>query len=173
MGTNMSGFFGESIVSLVVIVVTGSLPLGAIYWALRLRRHNRQLTTALDNMSQGLCMFDSSARLVIGNRRYLDMYGLNPEKAKPGTDFRELIKQRIEAGTFSGDIDQYLAATMNEIGQGKPVNKMLEMKDGRVIALSNRPMRGGGWVCTHDDVSNQRAAEQKHASLAEQEQRRM
>src|SRR5262249_38045161 len=89
------------------------------------------------------------------------------------TSFRDLITQRIAAGTFTGDIDAYIKATMNEIAQGKPINKILEMKGGRVIALSNRPMRGGGWVCTHDDITNQRAAEQNNASLADQEQRRV
>jgi methyl-accepting chemotaxis protein len=118
-------------------------------------------------------MFDAAARLVVGNTRYYEMYGLPPDKAKPGTSFRDLIKQRIAAGTFSGEIETYLTSTLNEIAQGKPINKIIDLKDGRVIALSNRPMRGGGWVCTHDDITAQRAAEQKHASLAQQDQRRM
>jgi methyl-accepting chemotaxis protein len=141
--------------------------------ALRARRRNRQISTAIDNMSQGLCMFDSSARLVVGNRRYLEIYGLSPEKTKPGCSLGELIRQRMDAGTFTGDPDKYVADTMREIAQGKAVDKIVEMGDGRVIALANRPMADGGWVVTHDDITEQRNAEQKHASLAEQEHRRV
>ena len=147
--------------------------MATLSWALRLRRTNLQLTTAMNNMSQGLCMFDSSARLIVGNRRYLEIYGLSPERTKPGCSLRDLIKQRIEAGTFAGDPDKYIADTLHEIGLGKPVNKIIEMTNGSSIALSNRPMRGGGWVCTHDDITDQRAKEQQHASLAQQEQRRV
>jgi methyl-accepting chemotaxis protein len=118
-------------------------------------------------------MFDASARLVVGNRRYLEIYGLSPEKTKPGCSLGELIRQRIDAGTFTGDPDKYVADTMREIAQGKAVDKIIEMSDGRVIALANRPMADGGWVVTHDDITEQRRAEQKHASLAEQEQRRV
>src|SRR5262249_54029925 len=147
--------------------------LAAICWGSRHRSHNVQLTAALNNMSQGLCMFDSSARLVVGNRRYLEIYGLSPDKTKPGCSLRDLIQQRIANGSFSGDPEKYIADTLAEVAQGKAIHKMREMKDGRVIALSTRPMPGGGWVVTHDDVTEQRANEKKHASLAEQEQRRM
>src|SRR5712691_3160109 len=176
MGTPMSDFMG----GMGGTVFWLALNAGAVcflavtvFWALRLRSHNRQLMTALNKMSQALCMFDSAARLVISNARYIEMYGLSPDKVKPGCTLRDLIKQRIAAGTFSGDPEKYIADTMHEIAQGKPVRKVIELSDGRAIALSNRPMRGGGWVSTHNDITAQHRAEQKNASLAEQEQRRM
>jgi methyl-accepting chemotaxis protein len=169
---NMFSFIGGQI-GLAILAGVGLLAtLGLLYWGLALRRHNRQITMALDNMSQGLCMFDSSARLVVGNKRYLELYGLSPETTKAGCTLRDLIKQRIAAKTFSGDPEKYIADTLHEVAQGKPVDKVVET-NGRVIALASRPLRDGGWVVTHDDVTEQRAAEQKHASLAEQEQRRM
>jgi len=146
---------------------------GTLFWALRLRSHNAQILTALDNMSQGLCMFDASARLMVGNKRYLELYGLSPERAHPGCTLRDLVQQRIAAGNFAGDPDKYVAETLAEIAQGKPYHRVRNMPDGRVIALSTRPLPGGGWVVTHEDVTEQRAAEQKHASLASQEQRRL
>ena len=51
-----------------------------------------QSTAALDNMSQGLVMFDSSSRLVVCNRRYLEMYGLSPDIVKPGFTLREIAR---------------------------------------------------------------------------------
>jgi methyl-accepting chemotaxis protein len=132
-----------------------------------------QLRNALDNMSQGLCMFDSTARLVTYNERYLEMYGLSPESVKLGCSLREILKQRIAAGNFSGDVEQYLSNNLREIAEGKPVTKIIEMANGRVIAFANRPMADGRWVCTHDDITEWRRAEKEHDSMAEREQRRI
>lgn len=54
----------------------------ALVWYRRIRTHHTRLLTALNNMSEGLCMFDSSARLILCNERYIEMYGLSPEVAK-------------------------------------------------------------------------------------------
>ena len=66
----------------------------------RLRAHNKRLATALDNMSQGLNMFDAQARIVLVNRRYLEMYKLSPDIVKPGCTLRQLIEHRKETGLF-------------------------------------------------------------------------
>jgi methyl-accepting chemotaxis protein len=155
------------------LAVAAGLTSGALVWAMRQRKANATLRIALDNMSQGLCMFDGGTRLVVANRRYFEIYGLSPETTKPGMTLRQLLEHRIQTGSFTGDPDKYIADTLEEVAAGKPINKILEMKNGRVIALANRPLRGGGWVVTHDDITEQRQAEQKHASLAEQEQRRV
>ena len=98
----MSGLLGEWLWP-AIAAGAALLAIVACLAALRARKRNRQVSTAIDNMSQGLCMFDASARLVVGNRRYLEIYGLSPEKTKPGCSLSELIRQRIDAGTFSGD----------------------------------------------------------------------
>src|SRR5262245_27124371 len=162
-----------SVLSPAAFAVLVCAALGSAWWALRLRTHNSRLLTALDNMSQGLCMFDAAARLVVANRRYIEVYGLSPERSLIGCTLREIILLRKEAGNFAGDPDKYIAETLAEIGQGKPFNRIRPMPSGRVIAIATRPMGDGGWVVTHDDVTEQRAAEEKHASLAGQEQRRI
>src|SRR5713101_6139501 len=134
---------------------------------------NRQLATALNNMSQGLCMFDSGGRLVAFNRPYLKMYGLSKDRVKPGCTVRYLLEQRMAAGTFTGDPDQYVADLLREMAAGKPVDKIIEMADGRTIALANRPLPGRGWVVTHDDITEQQRLERQRTALAEQEQRRI
>ncbi|HKA73562.1 MAG TPA: PAS-domain containing protein, partial [Xanthobacteraceae bacterium] len=163
----MDGWVGS--VLAVAALATG----GAVYWALRLRSHNSRLVTALDNMSQGLCMFDASARLVVANQRYREIYGLTADNSPLGCTLRELLQRRMAAGNFSGDPDKYISETLAEIALGKPFNRIRNMPNGRVMALATRPMPNGGWVVTHDDITDQRAAEEKHASLAGQEQRRL
>src|SRR5476651_507595 len=72
-----------------------------------------KVDAALSSMLQGLVMFDSSARLVVCNRRYLDMYDLSPDIVKPGYALSELLKQRVTAGTFFAiDPGQYISELM-------------------------------------------------------------
>jgi methyl-accepting chemotaxis protein len=158
------------------LAVLSSLLLGLTVLAwLRHRwlRQNRQLATALNNMSQGLCMFDPGGRLVAFNQPYLRMYGLSKERVKPGCTVRDLLEQRIAAGTFPGDPEQYLADLLHDMAAAKSVDKIMEMTDGRTIAVANRPLPEGGWVVTHDDITEQRRLERQRTALAEQEQRRV
>jgi PAS domain-containing protein len=50
-------------------------------------------------------LFDSSQKLIICNQRYLEMFGLSPEVAKPGCSLHDLIAHRKDVGSFSGDVD--------------------------------------------------------------------
>jgi diguanylate cyclase (GGDEF)-like protein/PAS domain S-box-containing protein len=123
------------------------------------RAHNLLLDTALNDMSQGLCMFNAEARLVVCNRRYLEMYGLSNDLVKPGCLLGDLLRQRIELGNFSGDPDRYSADLQQAIARGQIMKTMVESKDGRVVAVVNQPMAGGGWVATHEDITELRRAE--------------
>jgi methyl-accepting chemotaxis protein len=138
----------------------------------RVREQNLRLTAAVDHMSQGLGMFDASGRLILVNQAYLGMYGLSAEHAKPGCSLRDLFSQRAQAGTFAGDVDRYISDVMREIREGKPVDKTLQMGDGRMFAVSNRPMADGGWVSTHQDVTVQLCAEQERDRIAAEDKRR-
>ena len=80
----------------------------------RLRLEKQRLDTAVNNMTQGLLLFDSSQRLVICNQRYIDMYGLSREVVKPGCSFREVIAHRKATGSFVGDVDNYYADILRE-----------------------------------------------------------
>jgi diguanylate cyclase (GGDEF)-like protein/PAS domain S-box-containing protein len=132
----------------------------------RLREQNVRLDTALNNMSQGLLMFDREGRLVVCNDRYIEMYGLSPDIAKPGCSVRDLLAHRAATGTFAGDVEEYVAACMTGLSQGETKTNIVELADGRTISISNRPMAGGGWVATHEDITQRRRAEQQIEFLA-------
>ncbi len=138
----------------------------------RLRQQNGLLTAALDNMPQGLCMLDSSARLMLCNERYLEIYGLTPEQVMPGSSLRDLLEHCRATGTFSGDSDRYATDCIARIAQGKITSTAYEMKDGRIIGIVKRPMRGGGWVETLEDISERRRAALQRSSTQAHEQRR-
>ncbi len=116
--------------------------------------HALRLTTAINNMSQGLLMFDSADRLVVCNERYLQMYGLSPEIVKPGVTLLQLIKHRTECGSFKGDPNQYFVQLRNDISMGQTTRKSIETPDGRTIHIVTRPMADGEWVATHEDTTD-------------------
>src|SRR5580704_1174387 len=142
----------------------GGAAIAGLFATNRRRAQSRLLRAALNNMTQGLCMFDGTARLVLCNDRYLEMYALPSELGRAGTPLRELLDCRAAAGTFSGDADRYVAERRTET---KP-NHI----NGRVIMLVSRPMPGGGWVATHSDVSEQLSAETERDLLRQREDRR-
>jgi len=127
---------------------------------------NMQIDAALNNITQGLCMFDESARIAVVNGRYLDMYGLSPDIVRPGCSLRELIEHRKDVGLFKGDPEQYCIDIINTIRQGKTATQLIETTDGRTIYAVQQPMAHGGWVVTHDDITERRRAEEHMSHMA-------
>jgi diguanylate cyclase (GGDEF)-like protein/PAS domain S-box-containing protein len=127
-----------------------------------LRRQNVLLDAALNNMTQGLNMFDSAGRLVLSNEHYIEMYGLAAAAVKPGMNVRDLVELRLAAGTFfKTDPAQYANELMTSIVERKPTRVTRELADGRFITVVNQPMPDGGWVVTHEDVSERWRAERE------------
>jgi diguanylate cyclase (GGDEF)-like protein len=126
-----------------------------------------KVDAALSTMSQGLVMFDSSARLVVCNRRYLKMYSLSPAIVRPGCTLRELLRHRAEIGSsVSDDHELYITELLDAIGQGKIFNKITTLSDGRIVSVANHPMADGGWVATHEDVTEEKRAEERIVHVA-------
>src|ERR1700686_295013 len=149
----------------------GAAVIAGLFATGRRRAQSRLLRAALNNMTQGLCMFDGTARLVLCNDRYLEMYALRPALGRAGTPLRELLGCRAAAGTFSGDPDHYVADCLRQVAEGRTETKTNHI-NGRVIMLVSRPMPGGGWVATHSDVTEQLSAETERDLLRQQEDRR-
>jgi methyl-accepting chemotaxis protein len=149
-----------------------AMALAAMGLARGLQVHNARMRVALDNMSQGLCMFDANERLVVCNRRYAEMYKLPAEVAKPGITLISLLEHRIANGSFSRNIEEYRRELLASMVQGSARHNEIKSADGRTISVINRPMAGGGWVATHEDITERRDAEQERALMHEQQRRR-
>jgi diguanylate cyclase (GGDEF)-like protein/PAS domain S-box-containing protein len=138
------------------------LPFPHVAW----KGKERLLRTVLDNMPLGVLLFDSNSQLVVCNRRYIEMYGLSQEVAKPGCTLRELIDNRKQVGTFSGDADDYIASLMEAIADGKILNNVVKLDDGRVISIVRQPIANGGWLAMHEDITERQRADEQIARMA-------
>jgi len=152
--------------SIVLASAVGSLfgmGLTVLWSASRTRKQlqHRRLYSALNNMNQGLCMFDADDRLVVWNERYVSMYNIDPKRIWVGCKVSDLLDARIAAGTFPLEPVRYDAELRTAIKQGNVFKLQIELSDGRVIAVVNQPMDGGGWVATHEDITERTRAERE------------
>ncbi len=135
--------------------------------AAELHARNMWLDAALKNMSQGLCLFDAEERLVIANGRYAEMYGLTPEQVKPGTTLRQILEYRIALGAYTGSTpEDYVNERLAAVREKTEATKIHTLADGRVFAIAHKPMAGGGWVATHEDITEQHRSEARIAHMA-------
>ena len=128
--------------------------------------------SAINNMSQGLCMFDGNERLVVCNQPLHGNVRSSADIVKPGSTLQSLLEYRISNGTFSRDPVAYRRELTDAMAAGNTRSTEVKSKDNRTIAVINRPMPGGGWVATHEDITGRRDAERERVSMQEQQERR-
>jgi diguanylate cyclase (GGDEF)-like protein len=132
-----------------------------------LRIRNLQFDTAINNMSQGLCLFDAAHRLIVCNDRYIEMYDLPPGLVHPGTPLSEIVDLRFEAGSFPEMTTEEYLRWRNKVAVSKePTDSIVELRNGRTFKIRHRPMADGGWVATHEDITEQRQSEVKIEYMA-------
>jgi methyl-accepting chemotaxis protein len=161
----VSLFFSALVAMLTIASMTS-------VFARKLRVDNLRMRVAINNMSQGLCMFDGNERLVVCNQRYMEMYNLSADIVKPGCTLQSLLEYRIRNGNFSRDPATYRRELVAAMAAGQTTSTEVKSKDGRSISVINRPMADGGWVATHEDITERRDAERERISMQEQQQRR-
>ncbi|MCW5701768.1 putative bifunctional diguanylate cyclase/phosphodiesterase [Bradyrhizobium sp.] len=152
---------------ITVLAVAVGLLLKRHQWLHRsLAAERRQLRTAVDNIPQGLVLYDASARIVVCNQPYLEMFGLSPDVAKQGCTMQRLIAHRQETGSFDGDVEAFCAAIIRSVKLGNATRQITEAPGGRAIEIVNKPLESGGWVATIEDITSRKRAEEKIAHLA-------
>jgi diguanylate cyclase (GGDEF)-like protein/PAS domain S-box-containing protein len=131
----------------------------------KLRQQKILLDTALENMSQGLCMFDADGNMTLFNERYAKMMGLSAAWLK-GRSLLDLFKRRKASGEFVGDPEGFFARVVTDAREGKFNTRIMQTSGGRALRVVDQPMRGGGWVATFEDVTEWRKAQAQISYMA-------
>ena len=132
------------------------------------------MTLALNNMTQGVVVFDSRQRLAVCNERFIDMYGLSREVVKRRAALVDVIRNRISTGSLNVDPEAYCAEILAAIRKGEAMNRIVETPAGRIVLVINKPIPDSEyWIGTHDDITERIQAERRNAALSEQERRRV
>jgi len=130
-----------------------------------LAEQNQRFNAAVENMTHGLCMFDADKRLVVCNDLYAKMYRLPPELLKPGTPHVQIIGHRVRNGILKGDCGragvELQLQSLSLHSTDHKSSRIDEHTDGKLIRVTRQPLPNGGWVATHDDITEQHRAEQE------------
>jgi methyl-accepting chemotaxis protein len=98
------------------------------------------------------------------------MYGMSPEIVKPGATLRDVIAHRKSIGQFTGDVNEYVDGVLQRNRIGKPATFILKI-NSRVVRVLEQPVPGG-FIATHDDITELHYMEAEHAAIRAQEERR-
>jgi len=167
IGVNRSQQAHTLVASLITLLILIACGLGV---SARLRLHQTQaqlsqkniwFEATLNNMVQGVCLFDASKRILVANRRYADLYKLDPDQIRPGTSLRDILEIRLRAGTYEGPEPE--AYIRDQIQEPREIQKQ---PDGRYIEIVREQLADGGWVTTHEDVTERQANESRITHMA-------
>ena len=133
----------------------------------KLRQQKVQLDTALETMSQGLCMFNAAGRIVLCNDRYATMMGLSTPSLKGLSLLDLLIRYRNSVGEDASDAEQVFGRILADARDGKPSAKIMKTSARRTLRVNDQPIQsGGGWVSTFDDITEWREAQAQISHMA-------
>lgn len=121
----------------------------------------------LDHMSQGVCFFDAETRLLVSNRRYAEIYGLSPAQIRPGMSLKEIVDLRALVGSDPAmSYEDYINWVPSRDSVNSPTGMVVELRNGRSVAIRHQPLADGGYVATHEDITERRSAEAQIAHMA-------
>src|SRR5580658_3249068 len=126
---------------------------------------SERFNAAVENMSQGLCMFDTANCLVVCNRLYAQMYMLPEQLLQPGTPHDRIVAYCVRMNILDRDCGepavQRLVSTPQASAPDEQNTTINRLAGGRLVRVVRKPMERGGWVATHEDITRQRRAEEE------------
>jgi methyl-accepting chemotaxis protein len=102
----------------------------------------------------------------------MEMYGFSSEVVRPGRTLRDVLEYRAALGSLSSDPEEYRRNLAAALKEGRTTTNVLDSGNGRKIYVINRPMAGGGWVGTHEDITEREQLAKERDEMAASEKRR-
>lgn len=109
---------------------------------------------ALDGMEQGVCVYDADNRIVLINRRYIELFEMSADIVRLGARYRDVLAHSAARGNIpANELEALYASRIALITAGKPFHTRQTLASGLVITLELKPLPDGGWMTICDDVS--------------------
>lgn len=133
-------------------------------------RQSLFLTAVLENISQGVCVFDKDLRLAAWNQAYKDILELPDEMLEEGKSFEDFIRFNAGRGEY-GDVDVEEAVEVKTAIARSPSgiqahNYERRRWNGAFVEVHGNPMPGGGLVTTYTDITARKKAEETIRRMA-------
>jgi diguanylate cyclase (GGDEF)-like protein/PAS domain S-box-containing protein len=172
--TRLMGGLALSPASLsVLIAATATAVLGMCLVAVLSDRRSKErlgeqkllLDAALENMSQGLCMYKADGRILLFNERYAKLVGL-PARSLAGRSLLDVLRFRKAAGLLAEEPAEMLARVIADVREGTSKTRIVDAAGGRTLRIVEQPMPTGGWVSTVEDITDWLKAQAQIAHMA-------
>ena len=128
-----------------------------------LEKRLRGFEAALEHISEGIGVFDAEERLILCNRRFLEIHGIDPDVTVTGLMLSEIVALWVAAKTAPMEPNAYLALTRSFNSNPESSSLARELPDGRNLRISHCPISAGGWVSIHE-ITKDRGASQTVAN---------
>jgi len=119
------------------------------------------LEATLENMGEGISMFDADLKLILHNKRFLEIWDYPPDRFRPGSELHEFFEFNASRGDYGTDeVDREVRERLNLAKQFEPQVLERTRPNGMVIEIRRIPFPGGGFVATYTDVTDRKRVEE-------------
>ncbi len=136
----------------------------------QLQQTNLWFDAALSHMVQGLCVYDHDGKLKIFNSRFAEIYHIPRDQLRPNVSFaqvHDMLDGLGDARPEHGARPQQRSMLLERVAARQAFTEQQHLADGRVVAVSHRPMSDGGWVLTYEDITARARSDARIAFMAQ------
>jgi diguanylate cyclase (GGDEF)-like protein len=126
-----------------------------------LAEQNERFDAALNNIPHGVCMFDAEKRLILCNGAYSALYALPSALSAAGTPLQAILDYRASIGNAPVQMETYFDVVDEAKAAGGARSTRVSLQDGRTVRIAHNPMSSGGYVATHEDITQAVRAEEQ------------
>ena len=120
-----------------------------------LRASNAKLEAALAHMNQGIVMFDADGRILLYNRRYLDIFGYDPDRSYLNFTLRDLYAMAEQLGRLGPMVDaEHIQARLDSWEKGQRLQFIRQLSNGTYVECRHEPLASGWSLSTYTDVGD-------------------
>lgn len=131
-----------------------------------LARKTTLLRSTLENMGDGLVVYDENLRLLNFNQSWVEMWDLPPNIAREGISFEELLRFNIDRGEYGeiDDVEGYIRNRLDDLRYGRMSFYEHERPDGRILLIRRHYAPNGTVIINHTDITRLKAVEKEAAN---------